>query len=81
MQLFKSSAFELVSNDSQMFWELVGFLYALILDRLDFHIFRSVKRKSNDRKEYVLKRVGGVVVREDAGSKGRRVAKEIVCQG
>jgi hypothetical protein len=52
-----------------MFGELVAFLYALILGLLDFNILRSVKRKGNNRKEYVLKRVGGVVVREDAGSK------------
>ena len=51
-----------------MFWELVAFLHVLILGLFDFHILCSVKRKGNNWKEYVLKRVGGIIVREDAGS-------------
>ena len=69
MQLFKSSSFELVSNHGQMFWKLVGFFHALILGLLDFHVLRSVKRKGKNGKEYILERVGSVVISEDAGSK------------
>src|SRR2546423_403274 len=68
MQLFESSSFELVPNNSQMIGHCSGPPGILIRELLSCLALCRMRRKHNEGKDDVLKRVGGVVICQYTGS-------------